>query len=186
MVQILAGRYNIYFSIQNIFMATVIRSSTKKITTALPTANNKKISKSPAKKKLLQKATVNKPAVKIVTKATKNSTIVNTVEKNNLAKKGIAHAVASGIASQKRKEKITTLVKAEKLKAKPIEKVAASSKAMTASKVLNIAPIESLPGKDKPVQPDFITNQKDIYHSNIQPGNKSKSGIKPSGKKPLW
>lgn len=187
MVQILVSRYNIYFPpIQNIFMATVIKSSTKKITTALPPANNKKISKSAAKKQLLQKATVNKPIVKIVKKAAKNSTPVNTVGKNNFAKEGIAHSVASGIASQKRKEKITTLVKAEKLKTKPNEKAAASSEAMVASKVLNMGTTESLPGKDKPVQPDFITNQKDIYHSNIQPGNKSKSGIKPSGKKPLW
>lgn len=35
-------------------------------------------------------------------------------------------------------------------------------------------------------QPDFRSGKNDGYQNKIQLGNKSKSGIKPSGKKPLW
>ena len=35
-------------------------------------------------------------------------------------------------------------------------------------------------------QPDFRSSNSYGYQSKIQAGNKSKSGIKPSGKKPLW
>ena len=34
--------------------------------------------------------------------------------------------------------------------------------------------------------PDFRSGKSDGYQSKLQAGNKSKSGIKPSGKKPLW
>lgn len=167
-------------------MATGNKKLAKKINSMLLSVNKKPAIKAPAKKLLVKKAAIKKTEIEVVKKESKKpDPAKKTVAKNNFVK-AAEHSVASGTASQKRIAKKTALVTGEKYKVKQGKKAALPIRLIAPVNDLIQHTTEPLPKEEKSGNPVFTTNQKDVYQNKIQAGNKSKSGIKPSGKKPLW
>lgn len=129
-----------------------------------------KIAKKAALKKAAPaKAVVKKAAAKV--NAAKRVTTPNTPNKNN---------------NEETKNDMETARSVNVDVKKGISNLTEPSSAITSEHNKNTSSALSEIYTSPIAQPDFMSGKNDSYQSKIQPGNKSKSGIKPSGKKPLW
>ena len=190
-------------------MATVSKASQKKVV-----KSGKLLDKKIAKKSSARKGTTAKEGSMIVLKTTaeKTATLKKSVKapiKNSAKEIGLGKLSPVNVLVDKEPVKTgaAKLVTKPKKPAKnntgqinktidiPLTAIADTKKAVSistdpllATQVASTTNTTSLPQiYTSPIaQPDFRSGKSDGYQSKIQAGNKSKSGIKPSGKKPLW
>jgi hypothetical protein len=186
-------------------MATVKKKATKKIAFVNKPSKKVAVKKSLVKKKAAPKKaiskTVSKTAKKVAVKkkvisktaketVSKKQVPVNTVVKKETVKVISPDLIAKGKASKERSAEETAKNKIKAGMVKP--EVIVTTDAEPKAPVIN-ASYEPIPASTNtilptlsPEQQDLKSNRNDGYHSKIQQGNKTKGGIKPSGKKPLW
>lgn len=167
-------------------MATITKNPKKKIASAAQPANKTVVKKSSAKKVVPQKKVINNP----VNKTAKKSAPVKAVVKKVPEKVSASKSIATGKTLNKKNAKQTTKDKTTGYPARRDDNTANSTAAIASATAstsdVNAASTQHAFHAAPSEQPDFKSNKKDGYQSKIQPGNKSKNGIKPSGKKPLW
>jgi len=172
-------------------MATITKNPKKKVASAAQHTNKSVVKKSPAKKVVPEKKVINNPVNKNVKKGVpKKSAPVKAVVKKVPAKVIASKSVATGKTLNKKNAKQTTKDKITGYPVRRDDNTASSTAAIASATAsehdVNAASTQNAFHAAPSEQPDFKSNKKDEYHSKIQPGNKSKNGIKPSGKKPLW
>lgn len=191
-------------------MATASKSPEKKAAISGKFMDKKTEKKSPLKKSTLPKESsskiIKKTAVKVASSNKSVNALIRKSAKKIVVKKSAAvKAVAKKDAAKSKADKVITKSKTpaknntEQTKKElgtlpntiPDTKQAISSSTdpSSATEMVLDTNTSSAPTEiyTTPIaHPDFRSGKTDGYQSKIQAGNKSKSGIKPSGKKPLW
>lgn len=191
-------------------MATVSKASQKKVVTS-----DKLLDKKVAKKSSAKKGTAAEESrvIVLIPTAEKTAPLKKPVKvPSNKSAKKIGVGKPASVKVLKDKEPVKTgtvkLVTKPKKPAKnntgqinktidtPLSAIADTKKAVSiltdpllatqVASTINTTPAPSEIYTSPIAQPDFRIGKSDGYQSKIQAGNKSKSGIKPSGKKPLW
>ena len=183
-------------------MATIVKVPKKKKASTVSSANKKTVKKSPVKIVVSPKKAAGIPVKKTAQKVVAKKKAVNSADKKIAKKTAVRNVAPVKAAVKKVASKVTV--------AKPVEIIKPSKKKITKDTSTSF-PVKPADNAESPTvvipplnatveaattrpefittpfeQPDFKSNRNDGYQSKIQPGNKSKSGIKPSGKKPLW